>query len=536
MKKSNYLGIFASILALVANTSCEKDINSDDTGGKGSQTSSIYVVYNGFTGYEGSDLSFTDGDKIGVFTVNAMSNAPGISNLCLTAVRQEDGTLIWKSDTEDIEVSDDFRYFAYYPYDESVSGGISNEATDRQEFFKGLTDGFSVPADQSSVDKLRSAMLMTASGEVHDGSLTFQMQHAMSMICFNLPVTIYRFSNTDRKLSDYINSIPVTFNGTSPLYNGREEAVMLFNPQHPEKISGTCISDSGEEVAWETTPEGTAGATYRHVIGNGNRTIDHLLQAGDFFLSDGNLLSRDTDKSIVSARKVIGLVFQINPDRIGQTEKDALGGDVHGLVVAVRNAGGTFRRWYMDRATENFDRDETEIGLPDILVPGDPLATFKMADADISGYSNSLLIKNKRSEDYQMNNYPSIKAALEFADEIGAPQSGVDASGWFLPSNGQWFDILRGLCGVTIDEFTNFSTIGDDFYWTGCGHIPDLLNAAQEKIADGQKDVFNIGDCYWTSSAANSRYAREIDISDNYMDSMIEFKTNGALVRPVLVF
>lgn len=536
MKKSNYLGIFASVLSTIAFTACEKSSGTAGNGNTDSVPESISVVYNGFSGYDGSDLSFREGDKIGIYAVDGGTIVPGTDNLCLTAVSSGDGSLSWQSEEGGIEISPEARYFAYYPYDPDISSQVNADASGSADFFSRVITGKNIPQDQSSVEKIRSAMFMTAEGQIQDGAMTFQMNNEMSMAQIELPVTVYRFTNSDRKLTDYTNSLPVTFTDFSPLYNGRTSAVILFNPSQPVKVSGTALSSDGETENWEFIPDCSAGEIYRYAIGEGNTTVEHLLQVGDFFLADGNILSKDESKSVVSSRDVIGIVFQLNPDRIGQTEKDALGGDVHGLVVAAKNAGGTFRRWYMDRATENFDRDETEIGLPDILVEGDPLATFKLADADISGYSNSLLIKNKRSEDYEQNNYPSIKSALEFADEIGGPQSGADVSGWFLPSNGQWFDILRGLCGVTIDEFTHFDTIGDDFYWTECGHIPNLMNAAQEKIADDQKDAFNIGDCYWTSSAASPRYAREIDMSDNYMDSMIEFKINGALVRPVFVF
>lgn len=535
MKKSNYLGIFASVLAAIAIPACEKSTGTGN-GNTDPAQASVSVVYNGFQGYDGSDLSFRDGDRIGVFAVSGGAVDPGIDNLCLTAVQSGDGSLSWQTEEGELEISQGYSYFAYFPYDADLSAPVDAGASDSRGFFSSLLSGISVPQDQSSVENLRSTMFMTAEGQFQDGSLTFQMNNEMSMAIIELPVTVYTFTNTDRKLTDYTNALPVTFTDFSPLYNGRTSAVLLTDPSQPVKISGTVLSSDGQTKAWEFIPDGNAGETCPYVVGDGNTTVEHLLQIGDFFLADGNIISKDEAKSVVVTKDVIGIVFQLNPDRIGQTEKDALGGDVHGLVVAAKNAGGTFRRWYMDRATENFDRDETEIGLPDILVEGDPLATFKLADADISGYGNSLLIKNNRKEDYEQNNYPSIKAALEFAEEIGGPQSGADVSGWFLPSNGQWFDILRGLCGVTIDEFTHFYTIADDFYWTDCGHIPNLMNAAQEKIADDQKDVFNIGDCYWTSSAASSRYAREIDMSDNYMDSMIEFKINGALVRPVLVF
>ena len=57
-------------------------------------------------------------------------------------------------------------------------------------------------------------------------------------------------------------------------------------------------------------------------------------------LADGSLLSKDAPASEVSAAHVLGVVCQYNPDRIGEGEKEALGGVAHALVLASRVAGG----------------------------------------------------------------------------------------------------------------------------------------------------------------------------------------------------
>lgn len=504
------------------------------------KVSAVSVDYNDFSGGSNLTLDFKSGDRIGVFAVQDNAVDPQFSNLCLTASEKGDGTLEWIADNPEVTLSkDNVKYFAYYPYSESLEGDINPGAQDSKEFFKDIISGVKNTPDQSSEELLKKAMFMSASGTFSGDTLVFDMNHNMSLAIFELPVTTFKFDNTERQLSDYVNPMQVSFEGITP-FIGTNTAAYIHNPESAMTVSGTYQNEECEDVEWSSTLGSDAGAVESHKIGPGNITKTHTLKIGDFFLANGNLLSKDAPKNDVQSAHVIGIVFQTNPARIGQTEKDALGGNVHGLVVSTRHSKGMmdvpYRRWFMIRETEEFVRDETEIGLKEIFVPDDAAATFKLADEDISGYDNCLLVRSKRKSDYDNNYYPSIKAALEFDKEIGAPHGNANVSEWFLPSNGQWFDILRGLCGVTLDVNSTFYPREEDFYWIDCGNIPELLNARMEKVADGQKDLYLMGDPFWTSSVATPEYSREINISDNYLANSLQYKLNGAIVRPILVF
>ena len=80
-----------------------------------------------------------------------------------------------------------------------------------------------------------------------------------------------------------------------------------------------------------------------------------------------------------------------DPSRIGQAEKDKLGGNVHGLVMAVKNAT-TFQSWGLFGTDEDLAKCETKA----------------RNYSDISGYGNCEHIRANRGN---FDRYPAFKAA-----------------------------------------------------------------------------------------------------------------------------
>lgn len=169
--------------------------------------------------------------------------------------------------------------------------------------------------------------------------------------------------------------------------------------------------------------------------------------------------------------------------------------------------------WFYDAATQGYDRDETEIGIPNAYVVDDMYASYELSDADIDGYLYNKLIREERAEDFANGMYPIFKDAYEFSNTVPAP---LTSTGCYLPSTGQWFDILRNLAGATLNTTSSFND-GDygNFFWVGKGDVPELMNANLEKISDDCKTLFDATtNQLWTSSQASSNQARVI-IFDN---------------------
>lgn len=239
---------------------------------------------------------------------------------------------------------------------------------------------------------------------------------------------------------------------------------------------------------------------------------------GDFYLSDGSLLDVSTDAATVASHDVIGIVYSTDTTRMGAAEKQALidkGIEPHGSVMATKHVGDiTYSNmWFYDAATQGWDRDEREIGIPYAYVVDDYYASYELSDADIEGYLYTKLIREKRADDFENGMYPIFRDAVAFNETVPAPGT---STGWYLPATGQWFDILRNLAGATLNTTSSFYD-GEtgNFFWLGKGDVPELMNANFEKVADDDKTMFDpVTNQLWTSSQASSNQARVI-IFDN---------------------
>lgn len=236
---------------------------------------------------------------------------------------------------------------------------------------------------------------------------------------------------------------------------------------------------------------------------------------GDFYLSDGSILSQQNDAETVRAADVIGVVFSTDTGRMGEDEKkylEAKGIKPHGLVVSCKFSD-KMRRWYANPQTGDFARDEKEVGIPNVK-GSDHYETFKLADADIDGFKYTRAIREIRQADYENGFYPAFKAAEYLESENPAPET---STGWYLPANGQWFDILRGIGSLELDSGSDFYAESTDFYWWyKKSPIVTRINSIMEKIDPEDKSVFlKEGMMFWTSTPSTVTDARFVQMDDN---------------------
>ena len=260
-------------------------------------------------------------------------------------------------------------------------------------------------------------------------------------------------------------------------------------------------------------------------------TADEL-KIGDYFYSDGTwsdggLRRLYTDGSVVIAaekpaplngKTVVGIVFQTDKSRIGSKEKDKLGGEdkAHGLVMSVKNAAMS-QKWGPNSQDE---------GLTECKTKADNYN-------DISGYGNCEHIRTCRGN---FDDYLAFKAADGY--NTTCPVSAT-TTGWYLPSSGQWWDIMQNLGGcpalAKLDEQT--SSQSGDFTWSDQGDVLAALNAWMEKIATGSKDNFRNNDWIWSSSEYSDSFVRYWSVfSDGRVECDWRAKYNYLDVRPVLAF
>lgn len=262
-------------------------------------------------------------------------------------------------------------------------------------------------------------------------------------------------------------------------------------------------------------------------------TADEL-KIGDYFYSDGTwsdggLRKIYADGSMhidyykpvpLRGKTVVGIVFQTDKYRIGKKEKEKLGGEdkVHGLVMAVKNANAAEKViWsnesrYLDLLNDCVSKSNNY--------------------SDISGYGNCESI---RSLEGNFDKYPALQAVDGYNTTCPVPTT---TTGWYLPSSGQWWDILQNLggCPALADGYQQTSSDINEFFWSNQGNVPDALNKWMWGI-DGW-DKFSYYHQFWSSSKFKGNTMRYwVANSDDGWISCRWGNVNFQLyVRPVLAF
>lgn len=476
------------------------------------------AVENGYT------TEFTEGDACGFYMVRG--GKPVYSNVKLTAEKDAaTGGIMWKTDGTTLAAGmDGESYYLYYPYQADMAGKTATPAegavmTDA-EFFKPLIDGWQPGDDQSTHAAYTASDLMTAGGSTTGTGntihLSFAMKHRMALAVIEMPKTVYKF--IDANVPDYTVGAEATFTGTAkPLRMADGTYRYLVHSSMPT-IEGCYDGGNREFTITTSASHPVVGEYKRYKVDGAVETIrNYILQVGDFFLADGNLMPNYAEAYDVQTANVVGIVFQTDPSRIGQAEKDKLGGNVHGLVMAVKNAT-TFQSWGLFGTDEDLAKCETKA----------------RNYSDISGYGNCEHIRANRGN---FDRYPAFKAADGYNTTCPVPAT---TTGWYLPASGQWWDILQNLGGCTAlaKPEEQASSQDNDFGWSGQGDVPAALNAWMEKIATDSKDNFRSGKWFWSSSEYSEFFARYWYVQSNGRVGCYWDRKDGSSVgvRPVLAF
>ena len=136
----------------------------------------------------GYSTVFTEGDCIGLYVVK--DGTLEVKNLCLTL---QGGKWTLPAGASQLLYSPDKSYHAYYPYqnDSDMNGKVS---PGDEDFFKYVVDEWSVNPDQSTYAQYTASDLMTARGMYNNHTLSFAMEHRMSLLILQVPATKYNYT------------------------------------------------------------------------------------------------------------------------------------------------------------------------------------------------------------------------------------------------------------------------------------------------------------------------------------------------------
>ncbi|MBO7419324.1 MAG: hypothetical protein J6U14_10400 [Bacteroidaceae bacterium] len=195
---------------------------------------------------------------------------------------------------------------------------------------------------------------------------------------------------------------------------------------------------------------------------------------GDLMGADGKFYVNG-EAAVAAETTPIGVIAHLGND---PTTEDLANGGGHGLLMALKNAGGNLVWTTVARA---FALDET------LAVKN--TAALKRT-TNVSGYTSTMTLYEKENSDTV---YPAAYKAKNYSP--AAPES---TTGWFLPSAQQWVKMLTGLGGLDVNIITLTDRLG---YFDNESTAATKLDNALKKAGDGNYDsVKEIWYWYWTSS------------------------------------
>lgn len=289
---------------------------------------------------------------------------------------------------------------------------------------------------------------------------------------------------------------------------------------------------------------------------------------GDYYYSDGTwsdggLISINEDgtgaKWLTGLDKpapdpdktVIGIVFQTNPDRISDEEKDL--GFTHGLVFSLKAA---FAPIDPDPDEDHRTDSLTCYSLADISnVSIDPHRNSETCYNDIWGYAwNKAILKSFPKGTSKIQQVP----AFDWVHTDFVPATPDGTSGWYIPSSGQIWDLVANLCGDEVSALLSEAKLGsvdlyriDEYYpgLTKIGFNPvEKLNSYWELVPDEMKHNLKYGrdrgyqkGCELMTSSLYTRGEDSICIifwlSDNgELYPFVDYLNDPIVCHPVLSF
>ncbi len=476
----------------------------------------------------GYSTVFTEGDRIGLYVVK--DGTLEVKNLCLTL---QGGKWTLPAGASQLFYSPDKSYHAYYPYqkkDNYMNGKVS---PGDEDFFKSVVYDWDVKLNQSTYAQYTASDLMTARGVYNNHTLSFAMEHRMSLFILQVPATKYTYTEKidSREISKSYYRYTAVISENSYWQENPCTARLLVNTK------SLALLDPGSYKYYYDGTQETFNFDYSQLnLQPGKYTVHQVddskvtevfrsLKAGDYYMQDGSILPGDEDVKPFRdelRKSCLGVVFWVGEiEGMHWTRTGDKAGDrllmrdhpecVHGMVVAMRDASSQEVKWATGKgATEGIY--EWAESFKD-FTSGEQADWEEIQKSDLSfGYCSSRLMAlyGSRNSD---TTFPVYDAIATYATARPAP---TGSSGWFLPGKNE----LATLCfGVP----TNFA--GD---YKQLNMLKKTINPQIDK-AVGDK----LTGAYWSS-----KEFKEIVwyVNLNIPDYGVKPKTNTYKVRAVLAF
>jgi hypothetical protein len=403
---------------------------------------------------------------------------------------------------------------------------------------------WSVNSNQSTESNYNGSDLLYSSGILsYDGSKTLQYNHQTAKVVINIVKAngLMTSSNISSitigtSITPIILSGTVSSNGSittatktgyitpyqtaSSTYAATYSALVI--PQDMKDKQFIAIkAANGVTYYYKPTTSTVLSAGYEYDY---NITAPYV-NIGDYYYSDGTWGTNASP----SGKTVIGIIFSNST-----STNDKAHGWTHGYAMALTNAiYGNNIPWAS--SSSGFDTT-TEFG------PNNFINTIALMESDIDGYTHSLIIKNKAGSNLQ-SYYTAFYYALNYGTaniggtKYAAPQG---TSGWYLPSMGQLYLIIRNLGKETNAVDLDGGTYG--LWYNEANNVASNINAYLSNV-NGDLIIYSSknNNWYWSSSEANNTVASDVNFTYDgnlHLDNFA-YKTDSdpnCTIRSVLAF
>ena len=481
----------------------------------------------------GYSTVFTEGDRIGLYVVK--DGTLEVKNLCLTL---QGGKWTLPAGTSQLLYSPDRSYHAYYPYqdDRDLNGRVS---LGDEDFFKSVVYDWPVKINQSTYAQYTASDLMTARGVYNNHTLSFAMEHRMSLFILQVPATKYTYTEKidGREISKSYYHYTAVISENSYWQENPCTARLLVNT-----INLILLNPEPYKYYYDGTQE-TFNFDYSQLnLQPGKYTVHTLddskvtekfrpLKAGDYYMQDGSILPGDEDVKPFRdelQKSCLGVVFWVGEiEGIHWTQTDRKMGDrllmrdhpecVHGMVVAMHDASQEVKWATGKGATENIY--EWAKKSFNEFTSGEQADWEEMKlSSSFYGYCSSRLMPlyGSRHDD---TTFPARNAIATYANSHPAP---AGSSGWFLPGENE----LATLCFGSPETFDDSTS---PYYF---GHLKMLKEIINPQIDEATGD--KLTGKYWSNSEWSDTHVWRVNL--DLPDYGTRPKTNTYKVRAVLAF
>ena len=514
--------------------SCSEDLQGNAPASSG-QSLRIHVDDSGYTATSQTRAQekdyqtlFTAGNKIGVFAVKEGAIVSGINNLCLTATASSSGELTWaQAAGSNVQLFVDATYYAYYPWQENLTGELDPAADNADAFFANVITKWTPASDQSDYAKYTVQDLMIAQGTLSGKSLSFSMAHQMSLVVIDLPKANLKLSNDESYT--WISDIPDMKLEFNPYRMSDGTYRYLVKPSASNGLTGSYINGNNVKVTWTVTPSASAGMYKTYKVDGGSSTRiekSHILQVGDFYCKnasgEGYLIPKDiaslTDEQQKDCVGVVYWLGDINSYNYGLLDSKFPSG-THGLVVSLWDMpspddNNNFKmKWTYDDYESVNNWLGSAIWSGKVGRPGN--FTSIQAQDKMQGYANTVALEeynkyienpgNSKNQDLRVK---PVKGLSAFQDAHPAPEN---SSGWYWPSLCELQYVCWGqgngqsISGKYLLE-TQFGKVGG----TSFGDNNYYLSSTEVSDLDVNSVYFNNGRVVKTFKHVGADYVRPL--------------------------